>query len=396
MTPLSRSTKLMGIGIILSLGWFVLESCECDESKQNKFPGQWVACDGNTAVLMGYSGNTPVQIANPPMNFNPSDWDCKHDPNSPPYKNGQAGVNPPYPFYSGSGPEIAKPRAVSSTASYLPQQLRVLPFLPDVPSPAMPACDSTFPDVLRTDQLEGLLTRISTCPLAIKTTIPMAALPLQVAVTPDGSTAVVTSFANAVNFIDLNTNTVTYTLMTDPSINPHGLAISPDGTRAYITSFNTTAVVLVIDMASHAILATIPTISFPQGATLTPDGSQLWITSPLAGSVDIIDTLTKTHVTGLNIAETVDVAFTATGTRAYITSTATVPGTVVEVDASTYRTLNTYTVGVGPTDIKMSYGDHFLVVNNNSEGSVSVIDLVKDAVVTAPVGANPTGIVFVH
>ncbi len=43
----------MGIGIILSLGWFVLESCECDQSKENKFPGEWVACDGNTAVADG-------------------------------------------------------------------------------------------------------------------------------------------------------------------------------------------------------------------------------------------------------------------------------------------------------------------------------------------------------
>ena len=104
MIRLSPSTKFMGIGIILSLGWFVLESCECDQSKENKFPGEWVACNGDTAVLMGYFDNTPVTIAHPPSNFNPADWDCKHDPNSPPYKNGQAGVNPPYPFYSPSGP----------------------------------------------------------------------------------------------------------------------------------------------------------------------------------------------------------------------------------------------------------------------------------------------------
>lgn len=396
MIRLSPSTKFMGIGIVLSLGWFVLESCDCDQSKENQHPGLWVSCNGDTAVLMGYFGDTPVTIAHPPSNFNPGDWDCKHDPNSPPYKNSQGGVNPPYPFNSPSGPLISKPHAASQEVAYLPQQLRVLPFLPDVPSTTTPACDSTFPDVLRTDQLEGLLTRISTCPLAIKTTIPMAALPLQVVVTPDGSTAVVTSFANAVNFIDLNTNKVTYTLMTDPSINPHGLAISPDGTRAYVTSFNTTAVVLVIDMASHAVLASIPTISFPQGATLTPDGSQLWITSPLAASVDIIDTLTYTHVTGLNIAQTTDVAFNSTGTTAYITSTAVVPGTVVAVNASTYQTLNTYTVGVGPTDIKMSYADQFLVVNNDGGSSVSVIDLMAGTVSTTQVGANPSGIVFVH
>jgi YVTN family beta-propeller protein len=245
---------------------------------------------------------------------------------------------------------------------------------------------------------QALVTRISTCPFAIKVAIPVVTRPLQVVMTPDGSTALVTSFDNAVNFISLATNKVTFTLMTDPSINPNGLAISPDGTTAYVTSFNTTAVVVVIDIASHAVLATIPTITYPQGVTLTPDGSQLWITSPLAASVDIIDTLTNTHVTGLNIAESADVAFNSTGTHAYITSSAAGSGIVTEVDTSSYKTINTYTVGLDPADISMSYADKFLVVNNNGEGSVSVIDLLKNAVVTTQLGGNsaPSGIAWVH
>jgi hypothetical protein len=46
----------------------------------------------------------------------------------------------------------------------------------------------------------------------------------------------------------------------------------------------------------------------------------------------------------------------------------------------------------------MSYGDQFLVVNNNGEGSISVIDLKKSAVVTTQLGGNsvPSGISFVH
>lgn len=44
---LTTSTKLMGFGIILSLGWFVLESCDCDETKEDQFPGFWVACIDN-------------------------------------------------------------------------------------------------------------------------------------------------------------------------------------------------------------------------------------------------------------------------------------------------------------------------------------------------------------
>jgi DNA-binding beta-propeller fold protein YncE len=395
----SRSTKFMCAGIALSLGWFVLESCDCDESKEDKYPGFWVACINNKPTLMTYDGNTPKAVSTDPAgSFNPAEYDCTHA-GSPQYKGSESTA----PFQPGSpagpGGFARKPHATGSgTDAYVPQQLRVLPFVPNVPPPATPSCDSTFPDVFQTDHAEALVTRFSTCPFAMKVAIPVVTRPLQVAVTPDGSTALVTSFDNAVNFIDLATNKVTNTLMTDSSINPHGLAISPDGTRAYISSFNTNGVIAVIDLSTRQIIATLPTISYAQGLTLTPDGSQVWVTSPLAASVDIFDTLTNTRVTGLNISQTSDVAFNSTGTRAYITTSSTIPGSVVAIDTSTYQTIKSYPVGLGPTDIKMSYADQFLVVNNNSDGSISVIDLLKDAVVTTKLGGNsaPSGIAFVH
>lgn len=393
----SRSTKFMCAGIALSLGWFVLESCDCDETKEDQYPGFWVACIDNKPTLMTYNGDTPKIVSTDRAgNFNPAEYDCTH-PNSPSYKDSESTA--PYQTSGPGGPGIQKPHATGSgTAAYVPQQLRVLPFVPRVPPPATPNCDSTFPDVFQTDHAEARVTRFSTCPFAMKVTIPVVTRPLQVQVTPDGSTALVTSFDNAVNFIDLATNKVTDTLMTDASINPHGLAITPDGTRAYISSFNTNGVIVVIDLSSRKIITTLPTISYAQGLTLTPDGSQVWVTSPLAASVDIFDTLTNTRVTGLNISQTTDVAFNSTGTRAYITTNSTIPGSVVAVDTATYQTIRSYTVGLGPTDISMSYGDQFLVVNNSAEGSVSVIDFQKGAVVTTKLGGNsaPSGIAFVH
>ncbi|MDP8981470.1 MAG: hypothetical protein M3O35_12870 [Acidobacteriota bacterium] len=272
--------------------------------------------------------------------------------------------------------------------------MRWLPFLPHVPPPGTPPpCDASSPDLLQTNHTNSLVTRIATCPFQIKATIPVVSRPLQIDITPDGSTALVTSFDNAVNFIDLATNKVTFTLTTDVSVNPHGLAITPDGKRFYITSFNQdNHVVLLYDMTSHAILATIPSIQFPQGATLTPDGSQLWITSPLAQSMQVIDTLTNTVVTQLAIGQTTDVAFNSTGTRAYVTSGS---GFVVVVDTATYQRIKSYQVGAGPGDIAMSYADEFLVVDNWAGNSVSIIDLVQDKVTTTAVGANPGGIVFV-
>ena len=319
-TRIKPSLKLMGATVAISLGWILLTGDDCDplgcnETKEQKFPGFWIACINDAPTLMTYNGDNPTIVSTTPAGtFNPSDWDCSH-PNSPPYKGSE--TTPPFQVSSPEGPapgRAIRPKANAAPVSaFIPRQVLDLPFVPKYPAPT--TCDPSWPDVFQTIHTNAEVTRISTCPFQIKATIPVQTRPLQVKVTPDGSTLLVTSFDNAVTFINLKTNQVTYTLNTDPDVNPHGLAISPDGSTAYITSFNPdNSVVQVIDIASRKVTATIPTITYPQGATLTPDGSQLWITSPYASVVDIIDTLTNTDVTQLDISDTTDVAFNSRGT----------------------------------------------------------------------------------
>jgi YVTN family beta-propeller protein len=375
----------------IALGWILLvggNDCGCDKPSSPSF----IACINNKPVRMQFFGEsaTPTEVGS----VDPSQWDCSY-PVAPAYQNS---INSPYPIASPINPSARQRRAVGSGTAYLPQKLRDLPFVPPIPTPpSPPGCDSSFTDVLQTIHTNAMVTRISTCPIQVKTTIPVVSRPLQIAITPDGATALVTSFDNAVNFIDLSTNRVSFTLMTDPSVNPHGIAISPDGTRAYVTSFNPfNSLVLVIDLTSRQVTATIQTIQYPQAATLTPDGSQLWIGSPLAPSVHIIDTLTNTPVTGLAIGQVTGIRFNSTGTHAYITSAANNPGAVVVVDTGTYKTVTTYTVGTGPTDVAISYDDGWLIVNNSGGNSISIIDLSKGTVTTTTVGANPSGIAFVN
>jgi YVTN family beta-propeller protein len=282
--------------------------------------------------------------------------------------------------------------------------LRDLPFTPAVPPLATTACQSNFPDVFRTNHNENSVTRISTCPFAVKTTIQVFANPLQVAVSPDGTQALVTSFGpltgsgGAVTYISLSSNQVTSTVMMPNGATPNGLAISPDGTTAYIGNFtNPGQSILVMDIASQMITATIQNVvAYPSGLTLTPDGSQLWVASPLGAETDVIDTLSQTLVFRLNIQQSTDIAFNSTGTMAYISSDAVSPGQVVAVNTATFQITNTYTVGASPSDISMSYGDRFLVVNNETDGTVSVIDLMQNAVKTVQVGTSPSGIAFLQ
>jgi DNA-binding beta-propeller fold protein YncE len=405
---MKRSTKLMACGIVLSLGWFVFAACDCDESKEDQYPGYWVACVNNKPVLMRYYGNTPDQVSDVATgNFNPMQWTCTKDSTSPQYKGSQAPAIPPG---SQSGPhgyarahQSSTGSATPATYAYLPQQLQFLPFLPDVPQPSTPPpCDSTYPDIFRTDQTLALVTRIGTCPFTVKTVIQVPQAPLQVAITPDGTTAIVTSFSGYVTFISTATNTVVYSLSVNQGINPQGIAISNDGTLAYVTSFNTsTPSVIVINIQTHQVVANINlSMIYPSGETISPDGSQLWVTSTLSTGVDVIDLLTNTLVTTLNINLATDVAFNSVGSRAYVTSAASGPGNgkVYVVNTQTYQTLSTYTVGSIPADILMSYGDQFLTVANSGDGTVSVIDLIQNQVktTTAAPGSTISGLTWVH
>jgi DNA-binding beta-propeller fold protein YncE len=410
---LSTTTKWIGGAVLFSLGWIVLGACDCDETKEQNFPGFWVSCIDKKPTLMTYNDNNATVVTSDTAgNFSPSDYDCSHDANSPQYKGSEASA--PFQTSSVSGPggfAVARRDATARAATanppevYIPKLFRNLPYTPHVPAPATPpTCQANFPDVLSTDQPEAQVTRVSTCPFQIKAVIPVFTNPLQIAITPSGSTALVTSYGpldgsgGAVSFINLSTNQVTQTVTMASQVTPNGIAITPDGTTAYLGNFRPQGQsILVMNLAAQAITATISNIVvYPSGLTLTPDGTQLWVGSPIGTETDVIDTLSNTVVMRFNIQDVTDIAFNSTGTMAYLTSSLDNPGQVFAINTSTYQIVDRYTVGNTPADIQMAYGDQFLVVNNNGDNTISIIDLVQNAVKTTNVGGTPSGIAFVQ
>jgi YVTN family beta-propeller protein len=214
--------------------------------------------------------------------------------------------------------------------------------------------------------------------------------PLQIAITPDGLTALVTSFDNAINFIDLTSNKVTFTLFTGGNIFPNGIAITPDGTTAYVTNFAPAGASIVeYDLTARQQIFSISAPAYPQNAVLSPDGAQLFVTFPYENQVWIIDTLTNTLAFTIQIRAPRGIAFNSKGTKAYIASTdipdgSESPGTVQEFDTNTFQVTNTYKVGVGPNDVAVLYSDQFVVVNNYEGQSISKIDTVSGTVTTTP------------
>lgn len=272
-------------------------------------------------------------------------------------------------------------------SSYLPAKILSLPFtalLSQVSQQTTPTCDSNAPDVLIVNHGRATLTRLEPC-LRTAKTIGLVSRPLEVAVTPDGSQALVTNFDNAISFINLSTNTVSYTL-TDSTINPSGIAITPDGSRAYVTSFNGFAPsVVAVDLASKTIVARIGVTEYPHNVSITPDGTQAWVAFPFDDEVDVIDTLTNTVAERLRVTAPFGIEFNPTGTRAYIASAGTT-GTLVAMDTATFQTVKSYNVGPYPNDVNVLSGGHYVVVNNFGNGSISVIDTRSGNVITGQTG----------
>lgn len=375
-------------------------ACDCDCDPPD-LGSQYVVCSddpsGSKAVVYSSKTGMPVSPSDVSPNFTASDWKCPQPKDSPIWTDSMGQEHS-----VSSGPKAnSANRTAASTSSprYLPQILLDLPF------PARqgngpnysPACDSSWPTLFQVNHERATVNRISSCGFKTIAAIPVVSRPLQIAFTPDGLTALVTSFDNAVNFIDLSTNRVSFTLKTPFDVNPHGIAVSPDGARAYITSFNIeNAQVATIDLPSRSIVSSIPVASYPQVVALTPDGTQLYVLFPLGNAVYIIDTLTNTIARTLNVAAPRGIAFNSTGSRAYVTSASGSPGSVIEISTDTLKTLRTFKTGTGPLDVAVLYGDAQVVVTNYEGKSISTITLNTETVSSVATQFPVTGLTVVR
>lgn len=177
------------------------------------------------------------------------------------------------------------------------------------------------------------------------------ASPHEVALSPDGSRAVVVSYmedgyiGRELNVFDVATATLIDTIDIDPHLAPHGigwlgdsdavivtteetrdvirvevtegavtgvaitdqigshlLALSPDTSIAYVTSRGSDTI-SVIETGSMTVLETVDADEGPEGVFVSPDGSELWVGNNRSETVNIFDTSDMSRL------DTIDVGF---------------------------------------------------------------------------------------
>ena len=226
------------------------------------------------------------------------------------------------------------------------------------------------------------VTRLNTCPLAVGRRITVGSNPLQVALTPDARTLLVTRFDNALVFVDTATDTVQHTMLL-PGLFPNGVAVSPDGRLAYVTNFlDARSQLFVVDLAQRQIVGSVNLPNFPKSVFLTPDGSQAWVTHWRSSNISIVDTVSLTTSTQVNAGGTADngLAFNPTGTRAYI---AVRPNSLAVMDTATLTPVARITVGDGPGDVVVSPEGTLVIVKSTLSPTVSFVDARTNRVIAS-------------
>jgi YVTN family beta-propeller protein len=174
---------------------------------------------------------------------------------------------------------------------------------------------------------------------------------------------------------------------------PEEFALSKDGTQIYVSNEDTKSA-SVVDIAKGKVEHIIPVGQEPEGVAVTPDGKQFYVTCESGGDVYAIETTGYTVVGHFKVAPRPrTVAFLPSAAIAFVPSESA--GLINLIDSNQFTPIKTITLPAGarPMSLKLGNDDRYLYVSNGRSGTVSVIDVRSDEVVTdIKVGTRPWGI----
>jgi YVTN family beta-propeller protein len=240
-------------------------------------------------------------------------------------------------------------------------------------------------------------------PKVVGAALPVAPLPLDIALSPDGRRAYLTHrFDPLVSILDTATGSVS----TIPvGVLPKSIAVSPDGRRAYVTAQGTKVdpddAVLMIDTAAAAVIGRVPVGERPGAIAVAPDGAVVYVirhgsAGGTGRGLSVISTATNDVVKADLTFAPNDVAVSPHGTTAYVSSCA--DNSVSMIDTRSGRVTASVPVGVCPGALAVGRdGRRVYVADSGTDldpgTTVSVIDTVTESrVATVPVGVRPSGV----
>src|ERR1700722_7127633 len=240
-----------------------------------------------------------------------------------------------------------------------------------------------------------------------ETLIPVGVNPQGLAVSPNGSQVWVADTGpqtglpsmGAISVISTATNKVTATLHL-PVTDPRQIAFSPSGATAYVT---TSAGVLVYKTATDRLVTLIGGLGNPEGVTVSPNGT-VYVTNDQRNAVDVISAATNRVTRTIAVGQLPwQMALTSDGKTLYVADGDS--DAVSVINTATNAVTGTIAVSGDPVSVALTPDGSRLWVSGLTSSNVSVIDTSDDTIVgsfavgygeypNSGDGEEPTGIVM--
>jgi YVTN family beta-propeller protein len=203
-----------------------------------------------------------------------------------------------------------------------------------------------------------------------------------------GPKAYVGNFKDStVSVIDTGTGAVTVTVPV--AAGPHGMSMTPDGRTVYVSG-DESSTVSVIDTATDRVTHTIEVGKTPHGLAMQPDGRILLVAVYGEDRVAFVDTATRAIAGSVAVPKPHTIAIRPDGKLAYVASQQPGKFALVVVDLATRAAVREIALDKAPRDPEFSYDGKALYFTLAGVNAVQVLDPQSDRIVAAvPTGASP-------
>lgn len=192
---------------------------------------------------------------------------------------------------------------------------------------------------------------------------------------------------NTVSVIDTDSDSVVATIPV--AAGPHGMGVTPDGRWLYVSS-DGSSLLNLIDTTTNRITRTIEVGKAPHGVALTPDGQLLLVAVNGDDRLAFIDTAKQTVVATVSVAKPHTISIRPDGKVAYVASQAPDHFALVVVDLVNRTVLRTIALDKTPRDLEFGHDGKSLYFTEAGVNAVEVLDPSSDKVVAEiPTGVSP-------
>jgi YVTN family beta-propeller protein len=212
--------------------------------------------------------------------------------------------------------------------------------------------------------------------------VPTGDGPHEVAVSPDGVTAVVANYGirgapgNTLTVIDIPAKSVRATIDLGDYHRPHGIQFLPDGRQVMVTVEQEKAVVLV-DLESAAVAGAFSTgQSVSHMLVLTPDARRAFVANIMSNNVTVVDLEHAMVVGNIDTGEGPEgIDISPDGREVWVVNRAA--DTVSIIDTDEVRVVETLPCKSFPIRLKFTPDGRHVLVSNARSGDVAVFDALE-------------------